>query len=63
MYEFTCQLARLEPPDDVMAQLLYAVAGNPAETSRFLGIMAGSVPISDFMHPVNVERILTRMAA
>jgi 2-polyprenyl-6-methoxyphenol hydroxylase-like FAD-dependent oxidoreductase len=63
MYEFTCQLARLEPPDDVMAQLLFALAGKPAETSGFLGIMAGSVPISDFMDPTDVERILTPMAA
>jgi flavin-dependent dehydrogenase len=63
MYEFTCQLARLEPPDDLMAQLLGALADNPADTSRFLGIMAGSVLVADFMDPANVDRVLTRMAA
>jgi 2-polyprenyl-6-methoxyphenol hydroxylase-like FAD-dependent oxidoreductase len=63
MYELTCRLARLEPPDEVMAQLLSALAGNPADTSRFLGIIAGSVPVTDFMDPANVNRILGRLAA
>jgi 2-polyprenyl-6-methoxyphenol hydroxylase-like FAD-dependent oxidoreductase len=63
VYELTCQLARLAPPDDLMAQLMTALAGNPAETSRFLGLIAGSVPVTDFMDPANVDRILGRVAA
>ncbi len=59
MYEFTCQLARVDqPPPDEMLHLLHALGGNPADTSRFLGIIAGSVPLGEFMNPVNVERIL-----
>jgi 2-polyprenyl-6-methoxyphenol hydroxylase-like FAD-dependent oxidoreductase len=63
MYELTCQLARLEPPDEIMARLMTALAGNAAETSRYLGIMAGSVPVTEFMHPANIDRILGRVAA
>jgi 2-polyprenyl-6-methoxyphenol hydroxylase-like FAD-dependent oxidoreductase len=63
MYELTCQLARLEPPDEVMARLLSALVGNPADTSRFLGIIAGSVPVTEFMNPANVDRLLGRLAA
>jgi len=64
MYEFTCHLAQVDqPPDATMVQLLRALDGNPAETSRFLGIMAGSVPVAEFMDPANVGRILARAAA
>jgi 2-polyprenyl-6-methoxyphenol hydroxylase-like FAD-dependent oxidoreductase len=63
MYQLTCQLARLEPPDDLTAELMGALAGNAADTSRYLGIMAGSVPVTEFMHPANIDRILGRVAA
>jgi 2-polyprenyl-6-methoxyphenol hydroxylase-like FAD-dependent oxidoreductase len=63
MFRLTCQLARLEPPDSLTAQVLGALTGNPADTSRYLGIMAGSVSVTDFMDPANVDRILGRVAA
>jgi flavin-dependent dehydrogenase len=63
MYELTCQLAWLEPPVGLMAELLGALADNPDDAADFLGIMAGSVPIADFMNPANVGRILARVAA
>jgi len=59
MYEFTCQLANLaEPPSREMQQLLAALRGNQAETNRFLGAWAGTVPVSEFFAPENVQRIM-----
>jgi 2-polyprenyl-6-methoxyphenol hydroxylase-like FAD-dependent oxidoreductase len=48
MYEFTCQLATLEPPPPAMQQLFAAVHGNQPETNRFFGTLAGTVPLREF---------------
>ncbi len=63
MYEHTCQLARVEqpPPAEVQA-LIGALAGNPAQISRFLGIMAGSVPVSEFFSPESIGEIFAAAA-
>ncbi|GAC1468061.1 MAG: NAD(P)/FAD-dependent oxidoreductase [Ktedonobacteraceae bacterium] len=58
MYEFTCQLASFEPPPPQMQHLFAAVYGNQVETNRFLGTIAGTVPIPEFFSPENVGRIL-----
>ena len=58
MYEFTCQLASFEPPPPHMLQLFRALYGNQAETNRFLGTIAGTVPIPEFFSPENIGRIL-----
>jgi 2-polyprenyl-6-methoxyphenol hydroxylase-like FAD-dependent oxidoreductase len=58
MYDFTLELARLEPPPPVLQQLLGALAGNQDGIDHFLGVMAGSVPIGDFFAPDNVGRLL-----
>ena len=58
MYEFTCQLASFEPPSPEMQHLFGAVYGNQVETNRFLGTIAGTVPIPEFFSPENIGRIL-----
>ena len=58
MYEFTCQLASFEPPSPEMQQLFGALSGNQVETNRFLGTIAGTVPIPEFFSPENIGRIL-----
>jgi 2-polyprenyl-6-methoxyphenol hydroxylase-like FAD-dependent oxidoreductase len=58
MYALTCDLARLAPPTPEMAGLVTALAGNPEETRRFLGIMAGTVAIPEFFAPGNLARIV-----
>src|SRR6185369_3285027 len=59
MYEFTCRLANLAiPPSPEMQQLLAALRGNQAETNRFLGTWAGTVPVPEFFAPENVQQIL-----
>jgi hypothetical protein len=42
IYELNYQLASLDPPALEMYQFL---RGNQAETNRFFGIMAGTVPV------------------
>lgn len=64
MYELTATLADVEaPPSDEMLGLIGALAGNPAQTSRFFGLMAGSVPIPEFFSPASVGRIMAEAEA
>lgn len=57
MYELTADLARLGPPGPDMLGLLLALHDSPAETRRFLGVMASTVAVGDFFAPANLERI------
>jgi len=58
MYEFTCQLAEVDrPPAPELQRLLADLVGNPAQISRFLGIMAGSVTVDEFFHPESLAAI------
>jgi hypothetical protein len=34
-----------------------ALLDNPADTARFLGVMARTVPVADFYSPANLARI------
>ena len=58
MYALTADLARLAPPSPAQAALLNALADNSADTGRFLGVMAGTVPVADFYSPANLARII-----
>ena len=58
MYELTCGLADLEqPPSAEMQGLLAALQGQPAHIARFLGLIAGSVPIAEFFSPQSLAAI------
>ena len=57
-YEFTCQLAMLEPPSADMQQLFASLRGNQADTDRFMGILAGTTSIPEFFAAENVGRIM-----
>jgi flavin-dependent dehydrogenase len=57
MYELTCQRAALEPPAPEMSHLLAALQGNQADTDRFIGVIAGTIPIAEFFAPGNIQRI------
>jgi flavin-dependent dehydrogenase len=57
MYEFNCELAALEPPPPEMQQLFGALRGNQADTDRFFGLLAGTVPVPEFFSPENMQRI------
>jgi 2-polyprenyl-6-methoxyphenol hydroxylase-like FAD-dependent oxidoreductase len=57
MYEFTCQLAALEPPSSETLQLYAALGGQQAAIDCFLGTIAGTVPIGEFFAPEHLRLI------
>jgi hypothetical protein len=64
VYEFTHQLAALEPPPPQMQALFAALQDDEEEAGRFLGTVAGTVPLQEFFAPENVSRIVgARMSA
>jgi 2-polyprenyl-6-methoxyphenol hydroxylase-like FAD-dependent oxidoreductase len=63
MYEFTCELATLEPPPPELQQLLAATAGNPSAMDDFARLNAGTITPTEFFAPENVEAILAAAAA
>lgn len=48
MYDFTLRLASFAPPSRREQALLASLEGRPAEISRFLGMLAGIVPVRDY---------------
>ena len=60
MYDFTCQLATLEPPPPHMQQLFAALRGNQDATNQFYSAITGSRPLPAFMSPENLERIVEK---
>jgi flavin-dependent dehydrogenase len=60
IYEFTCQLAALEPPPPEQQALFAALGHNQEQTNRFMGVLAGTVPVGEFFSPENIGQIMTR---
>lgn len=58
MYEFTAELASLGPPRPEQLMLFEALARRPQDVERFLGVLAGAVPIGEFLTPRNLLRLL-----
>ena len=56
MYEFTCQLATLEPPPE-MQQLFRAIYGNPQAMDGFAQVNAGTISPTEFFSTENVDAI------
>ena len=48
LYDFTYELASLEPPTADMQALFGALRDDPEQTSRFFGVIAGTVPMAEF---------------
>lgn len=63
MYALTRDLARLAPPLPEMAALTTALQDSAVETRRFLGLMAGTVPIAEFFAPGNIGAIMETSVA
>ena len=63
IYEFTTQLATLDPPPPEMQQLLGAVHGNQDAMDAFVSVTAGSVSPVEFFDPDNVGRIFGAASA
>ena len=58
MYEFTCQLAMLEPPPPEMQQLFGAIHGNQEAMDGFVRVNAGTTSPAQFFAPANVGAIM-----
>ena len=58
MYEFTTQLATLEPPPPELQQLLGAMHGNQEAMDGFARVNAGVTSPAEFFSEENVSRIL-----
>jgi 2-polyprenyl-6-methoxyphenol hydroxylase-like FAD-dependent oxidoreductase len=63
MFEFTCQLATLEPPPPEMQQLLAAVHGNQEAMDGFARVNAGVTSPAEFFAEENVGRIFAAAQA
>ena len=51
MFEFTCQLAAMEPPPPEMQQLFGAMHGNQDAMDGFASVMAGTLSPPAFFYP------------
>jgi 2-polyprenyl-6-methoxyphenol hydroxylase-like FAD-dependent oxidoreductase len=58
MYDFTCQLAALEPPPPELQQVLGALQGNAAAMDAFAQMNAGTISPAAFFSPANLGPIM-----
>ena len=58
MYEMTADLASFAPPGAEQLLLFQALAGRQADIDRFLGALAGALPLREFFGPRNLLRVL-----
>jgi 2-polyprenyl-6-methoxyphenol hydroxylase-like FAD-dependent oxidoreductase len=58
MYEFTCQLATLQPPPPEMQQLFGAIAGHQQAMDGFVQMNAGTISPAQFLSPENIQAIM-----
>jgi len=58
MFEFTCQLARMEPPSADMQRLFSAIAGNPEAMNGFAQVNAGTISPGQYFSPANIGAIM-----
>jgi len=61
-YEFTSQMATLEPPPPELLQLLGAVFGSQDAMDGFVSVVAGTVSPAEFFSEENVGRIFAAAA-
>jgi 2-polyprenyl-6-methoxyphenol hydroxylase-like FAD-dependent oxidoreductase len=60
MFDFTCQLATLEPPPPHMQRLFLALRGNQDATNEFFSAITGARSLPSFMNPENLDRIMRK---
>jgi 2-polyprenyl-6-methoxyphenol hydroxylase-like FAD-dependent oxidoreductase len=64
IYDFTTELATLEPPPPEVQQLLGAIHGHQDAMDRFVSVVAGTVSPVEFFDPASIEQMLrTRLAS
>jgi hypothetical protein len=63
MYDFTTQLATLEPPPPEMQRLLGALRGSRDAMDAFVSVTAGTVSPVEFFDPGHIERLMNAAQA
>lgn len=58
MYEFTCQLATLEPPPLEMQKLFGAISGRKKAMDAFAQMNAGTISPAAFFAPSNIDALM-----
>ena len=58
MYEFTCELATLEPPPPEMQELFRVIHRNQKAMDGFAKVNAGTVSPAEFFSPENIGAIM-----
>jgi 2-polyprenyl-6-methoxyphenol hydroxylase-like FAD-dependent oxidoreductase len=58
MYDFTCELAQLDPAPPPLQQLFTALHHSQEATNQFYSALTGSMPLQQFMNPENIGRII-----
>ena len=58
MYEFTTQLATLEPPPPEMQQLFGAIHGRPDAMDAFISVTAGTMSPAEFFDPAHLDALM-----
>jgi flavin-dependent dehydrogenase len=62
IYEFTTQLATLEPPPEELQHLLAALQGNPGAMDAFVSVVAGTLSPVEFFDPDHLGPLLADAA-
>jgi 2-polyprenyl-6-methoxyphenol hydroxylase-like FAD-dependent oxidoreductase len=57
LYQFTSQMARLEPPTQDVIDLFMGLARSQEDADAYFGLFAQTVPVSEFFAPENLQRI------
>jgi hypothetical protein len=57
MYDFTARLAAISPPTPAESALFQALARCQQDADMFVGALAGSVPLRQFMSPRTMVRL------
>jgi hypothetical protein len=58
MYDFTARLAAISPPTPAEMALFRALSRRQEDSDMFLGVLAGSVPLRQFMSPRTMVRLV-----
>lgn len=61
-FDFTCMVTDFEAPVELMP-ILSALQRDQNQTDRFFGVIAGSVPVSEFLSTSNLEALLDEEVA
>jgi 2-polyprenyl-6-methoxyphenol hydroxylase-like FAD-dependent oxidoreductase len=61
IYDFTCQLATMEPPPPEMQHLLGAVSASKHGGDGFASLVAGTMPVPEFFSPENIGQIMATL--